>query len=94
MLKRSANPLTLRQEAEVAELVEANTVPGHDRAGKGGSGPRPRPSRASSKNVTAVSSAGNGPMSSVPGLLPSLGPTGTGLSAAPCPSARLGTPWR
>ncbi len=34
MLKRSANPLTLRQEAEVSKLLEANTVPGQKAPGR------------------------------------------------------------
>ena len=38
MLKRSANPLTLRQEAEVAELVEANTVSGQAGPGRAAQG--------------------------------------------------------
>jgi DNA polymerase III subunit delta' len=39
MLKRSAHPLTLRQEAEVAELLEANTVLGHTGPGRAAQGP-------------------------------------------------------
>ena len=38
MLKRSAYPLTLRQEAEVAELLEANTVLGHTGPGRAAQG--------------------------------------------------------
>lgn len=34
MLKRSANPLTLRQEAEVIKLAEATTVPGQTGPGR------------------------------------------------------------
>jgi DNA polymerase III subunit delta' len=34
MLKRSANPLTVRQEAEVAKLVAANAVPGQTAPGR------------------------------------------------------------
>jgi DNA polymerase-3 subunit delta' len=34
MLKRSANPLTLRQEAEVVRLAAANTVPGQTGPGR------------------------------------------------------------
>jgi DNA polymerase-3 subunit delta' len=34
MLKRSANPLTARQEAEVAKLVAANAVPGQTAPGR------------------------------------------------------------
>jgi len=39
MLKRSAHPLTLRQEAEVAELLEANTVLGQAGPGRVAQGP-------------------------------------------------------
>jgi DNA polymerase-3 subunit delta' len=38
MLKRSANPLTVRQEAEVAKLVAANAAPGQTAPGRAAQG--------------------------------------------------------